>query len=336
MENAGVTPVTQRGRQLRVSEERRQKGDKMRFRSFVTATAALSLTACATDGGGPLGIVAFDPNQHVAGAEPLFGRGDYMCLDKPEFLLSLYAPSAPALGSPPRASCETVRRGLAHAVGPVGKYDVRRRNEIIDALMATSEYKCGRYRNFLQTYDANINSSFGIFAQVAAIIATITTGGTAQGFAAAAAAAAGSRGTLNQAHFQNQAVGILAKAIDNVRATQRAEIIKREKDKVEDYTLMRGIQDVFAYHNSCSIIEGLKETQRAVEEVRMPSMATLNTWLMEASKTRKNMEAFVEGNSIDASDEAGEGDPATNGAVPETNGTEPETNTGDGNDAAWF
>jgi hypothetical protein len=319
----------------------------MRPRLIAATAASLSLTACATDGGGPLGIVALNPNQHVAGAEPLFARDDYMCLDKPEFLLSLYAPPAPR--SPRvtkgRGDCEAVRRGLAYAVGGIANYDMRRRNEIMDALMATSEYKCGRYRNFLQTYDANVNSTFGIAAQLAAILATVTTGGTAQGFAAVAAGAAGSRGTLNQAHFQNQAIGILAKAIDNARAAQRTEITNRQKGKVEAYTLMRGIQDVFAYHNSCSIIEGLKETQRAVEEVRMPNMQTINAWLTEASATRKNMAAFVSGNNVEAAtasvDEAGADGAGADGAGadagdPASNSIGNSTEPGPGNDTARF
>jgi hypothetical protein len=293
------------------------------MRSHVLAAAAISigLSACATDGGGPLGIVALNPNQHVAGAEPLFAKEDYMCLDKPEFLLSLYAPPAPK--SPrARGNCDTVRQGLAYAVGGIADYDKRRRNEIMDALLATSEYKCGRYRSFLHSYDANINSTFGILAQAAAVIATVATGGTAQGFAAVAALSSGSRGTLNQAHFQNQAVGILVKAIENARATQLAEITTRQREEVENYTLMRGIKDVFAYHNSCSIIEGLKETQRAVEEVRMPSMATINSWLTEATNTRRNMAAFLNGNSAadagNTADNAAAGNSAGNTADPAT------------------
>lgn len=284
----------------------------MRLRSVAAVTISISLSACATDGGGPLGIVAFNPNQHVAAAEPLFARDDYMCLDKPEFLLSLYAPPAPQ--SPrARGNCEAVRRGLAYATAGIANYDKRRRNEIMDALMAASENKCGRYRSFLQTYDANVNSTFGILSQAAAIVATITTGGTAQAFAAAAAVAAGSRGTLNQAHFQNQAIGILAKAIENARSAKLTEIMTRQKEAVDNYTLMSGIKDVFGYHNRCSILEGLKETQRAVESVAMPNMATVNAWLAEATKTRKNMADFLSGNSVDAGNAAVD-DPTANGS----------------------
>jgi hypothetical protein len=244
-------------------------------RSLCAVAAALP-TACATPGGGQFGMVLFDPKHHVSAAEPLFGDNDERCLDDPTFMLTLFAPlpDAQAKVDP----CTRMKRAIAwgllsHGVS-VNGYNERARNEVVDALMAASDRKCGRYIAFLQQYDGNVNSTFGIGAQTAAILATVVSASAAPWFAAGAGIAGGTRGTLNEAHFNNQTIGVLANAFENVRRDQRVAIAELEAKPVKDYSLMRGIEDATRYHASCTIVVGLKEAQRDVEAARSPNLDT--------------------------------------------------------------
>src|SRR4051812_48997158 len=107
-------------------------------RLLCTAVAVLP-TACATPGGGPFGMVAFDPKHHVSGAEPLFGVNDERCLDDPTFMLTIYAPGAdqvPATNDPCARMRWAIIQGLrAHGTEKPEENDRRGRNEVIDGLM---------------------------------------------------------------------------------------------------------------------------------------------------------------------------------------------------------
>lgn len=271
----------------------------MKSRLMLVSGLCFLSVACATPGGGPLGIVAFDPDQHVSSAEPLFGKGDATCLDDPTFLLTLYSPTGS--DGPQTLICHKMRQAIGAALPVmstptlpnVDRYTSQQRNEVIDALMAASDRKCGRYIAFLQQYDANVNSTFGIATQAAATLAAIATGGTAQALAAAAGIAGGTRNTLNQSHFNNQTIGVLANAFENGRSVQRTEISALQSLPPGQYTLMRGIQDATRYHSNCSIVVGLKEAQRSVEEAHSPSLSTMTTFLTNLQKVRGQMDALL-------------------------------------------
>lgn len=263
--------------------------------------ALLSLSACTT-GGGPAGIVLFNPDQHVSGAEALWGRNDDQCFDDPSFMMSIVSTES-VQGRKWPEICGQIIQSIRFTLpvmtiqtldsGP--RYTVLQRNEVIDGIMAASDRKCGRYIAFLQQYDGNVNSVLGIAAQSAAILATVASGGTAQGLAAAAGIAGGARGTLNESHFNNQTIGVLANAFENVRREQREKIAELEGQPVASYTLLRGIEDATRYHASCTIVVGLKEAQRNVEAARSPNLDTIKTMLDQLNEMRASMGNFLTG-----------------------------------------
>lgn len=268
---------------------------------LLCAAACLLPVACTTPGGGPFGIVMFDPDQHVSSAEPLWGKNDLRCLDNPTFLLALLSNKDISQQNWPavcRQMAVSIRDTLpampAQDLNSPPRYTALQRNEIIDAMMSASDRKCSRYIAFLQQYDGNVNSTFGIAAQSAAIIASMVSGGTAQAFAAGAGIAGGVRGTLNESHFNNQTIGVLANAFENVRREQREKIAEFEAKDVKDYTLMRGIQDATRYHGSCSIVVGLKEAQRDVEAARSPNIDTMKSMVDKLNELRAGMKKFVD------------------------------------------
>jgi hypothetical protein len=241
------------------------------MKSFRTLCASLALfpAACTTPGGGPLGLVLFDSNHNVSAAEPLFGKGDERCLDDPTFLLTIYAEEKQVDPDKSVDVCTRMRRAIQWALrtnaGGAQPSAQEQRNEVVDALMAASDRKCGRYTAYLQQYDGNVNSTFGILAQATSAIATLSTGGTAKALSAASTISEGTRGTLNTAWFANKTVGVLAQAYENRRDNDRKAIQKDLAEKtLAQYSLMRGMGDAFRYHADCSIVVGLQEAQQAV------------------------------------------------------------------------
>ena len=110
---------------------------------LLLAGCCLMPAACATPGGGPLGIVAFDPNQHVSGAEPLLGKRGSEC--DATTLLTAFAPGTAVQSSANKTDwCDSLRNAMAwalkaHPGSPgVGGYSYTKaaRNEVVGMLMA--------------------------------------------------------------------------------------------------------------------------------------------------------------------------------------------------------
>jgi hypothetical protein len=264
--------------------------------------SSLLLAGCAQEGGGPLGFVLFDNTHHVAAAEPLFGKGEDRCLDSPAFLLSVLgaggtAPAGAGNRPDPCAGLRDAIRGAMATPNPAPnnaqeRYDLRQRNEVIDALMATSNRKCGRYTAFLQTYDANINTTFGIGALATAGLATVVGGeNTAKALAGGSAFLNGTRSTFNEAHFRNRTIAVLAAAFDNARTQQRQAITNYQQCTPAQYTLMRGLEDAFRYHSTCSVVAGLDEAARAVQRANAPDLETIRKTMAEIVAMRQQFAA---------------------------------------------
>jgi hypothetical protein len=260
----------------------------MRKFIFAAMLAGVSsiLSSCSTTGGGPFGIVMFEKNQHVSGAGSLFAADEQPCLTA-SFLLSALSTANPDAGEP--VVCQRLRSRLQHALGwrdmfaPVPAHlandERRRRNEALSSLIAASNDKCGQYVQFLQQYQGNVRSSTGILSQATAILATISSGGTAQGFAATSGIASGVGTSLQQAHFQNQTVAMLTKAFDSRRSEMLRNMDGLMQCSVDQYPFARGFADVQNYHRACSIVVGLEEAQEAVEEKNSPSLETFTKLL---------------------------------------------------------
>ena len=282
---------------------------------------ALFLAACSQDGGGPLGIELFNRNQHVAAAEPLFGRREDRCLENPSFLMSIFAqrqqqtgtdqtgnetPGATLVGDSLQATCNRLRGSISAVLmasftpaAPGGTpspaaYDQRARNEVMDALVASSNRRCGRYMAFLQTYDANINTSFGVLSIIAGGLSPIVRGDdTARTLGGISAMLTGTRGTFNEAHFRNRTIAVLASAFENARRQQRRDMVNLQQCPVDQYTLMRGMEDAFRYHSTCSVVAGLEEAAKAVERAHSPDIATMRRQMQELAELRTQMRAVT-------------------------------------------
>jgi len=291
------------------------------MRAFVASAligATFLLSACDTPGGGPLGIVLFDKNHNVSGAGSLFAADEQTCVSA-SFLLSTFAGKIEQGEKP---ACSRLRARIQNALpvedifhsDPLHPGEMqRRRNEAIATLIAASNDKCGAYVQYLQQYQGNVKASTGILSQATAILATVSSGGTAQGFAAASGISTGVGTSLHQAHFQNQTVAMLTKAFDGRRSEMLHNMDGLMQCSITQYPFARAFADVQNYHAACSIVIGLEEAQEAVEEKNSPSLDSFTKLLEKLPALQEAMDN-AKGKKKDGNEQQGQGEGQGRGA----------------------
>lgn len=189
----------------------------------------------------------------------------------------------------------TVLRAPSEATTPSSDvtrltYTDRQRNETIDAMIASSNLKCNRYLELLKNADGAWNSGIGIASIVTGGLGAFVAGGlgafvagedTAKALSGTAAILSGSRAAVNEVYLNNLTIHVVAAAIEKVRIRERQKITNRQECDVRQYTLMRGVEDAFNYHRTCSIIAGLAETALAVQRSDNPGVAEMRKALTE-------------------------------------------------------
>ncbi|RHW18653.1 hypothetical protein D1610_00315 [Sphingomonas gilva] len=240
-------------------------------------------------------------------AEPLFsssvGENADLCLDDPLFLFAVTAPESSR--SPPAFAGNKVCGDLLDQLrayefdrGP-GKGDATeqtlwRRNEVVDALIAVSNDKCGSYSAHLKTFDGQTNSALSVLA-----ILTGGVGGIVQGAEAArilsgsSAMLSGSRTAINESWFSSQTIHVLVAAYEKSRERQLRDITNRQACPMTSYTLMDGFGDAMRYHASCSILTGLAEAAQAIERSDQPGLDTMRRQLADLASIQKQADNLI-------------------------------------------
>lgn len=287
----------------------------------IASGVAFALSACAA-GAGPGGLGALVGKRTLASAEPLFGFESLQCFRQPGFLLRLYgtkAQTAPdeaskpcdrliydlqtaAAAKPTFVDVQTVPSGGAGQQPAVLASGQVRRNEIMDALVAESNRKCTDYTTLLKSYDGSMNGSLSLLAILTGGLGSFVGGAnTAKALAGTSSIISGSRSALNEVHFTNQTIHVLASAYEKTRRDRRREMGNRQMCRVDTYTLMAGIEDVMDYHNSCSLVAGLAEAAKAIGRSENPGVDTMRNTIAEMTSLRRQADQFVkEGKPIEA------------------------------------
>lgn len=268
--------------------------------NLLCAAGMLALSGCAGGGGGPLGLGAILGQRNLAGAEPLFSRDEQRCMGSADQIISaVFGPTVSAdetkirRGRPCRDIWRNLRQ-LLNARGlesePLAGYDTRRRNEFIDALVASSNQKCTRYTALLKNADGAMNAGLSVGAIVTGGLGGILPGvNTAKALSGTASILAGSRAALNEVYLSNQTIHVLTAAYEKARRAKRRDITNREACTVEQYTIMRGLEDALDYHDSCSIVAGLAETALSIERSENPGLDAMRVQLNELANLRRQM-----------------------------------------------
>lgn len=264
--------------------------------------AYLTLASCAGGGAGPLGIGAIAGNRNLAAAEPLFSREEESCMGSADRLIGTIfggPDEASASKAKWRTSCARIRANFrfmlpSTAAGTTPRYDASQRNEIIDALMASSNRKCTRYAALLKNADGAMNAGLSVGAIVTGGLGSILGGvNTAKALAGSSSILSGSRAALNDTYLSNQTIHVLTAAFEKARRAQRRVITNRQACSVEQYTLMRGVEDSFAYHQSCSLVAGLAETALSIERSENPGLDTMRQQFNELVNLRRQAAEFA-------------------------------------------
>jgi hypothetical protein len=289
------------------------------FRTFLMCAVA-SLGACNGSGRGvgPLGVNALFGSNTLAGARPLFGKNQDRCFESAGVALDIltarearYWPESGrqrTLDSPDRTSddkkqilaaydnCRELHKAIYFARPKSIEDSVVQklhRNEILDALIATSDKKCSDYTNYLKNYDVSMNGQLGIAAIVTAGLGSILGGETtAKALAGSSAIIGGTRAELNKVALSNIATHVLVKAYTDYRSKLRDEMTSWQQCSVDTFTHVRAVQMALDYHSACSIVVGLYRTDRAVDELKAPSLETLKNAFAEALAVRALADSY--------------------------------------------
>lgn len=258
---------------------------------LLCASACLFPAACATPGGGPAGFVLLDPNHHVAGAAALDGTADGQCLSNPSYVIGIVT-----RGNPPRGlpwTCYDLFYNLRLARDNAIPNDQRSQAvAIARALIAASKTSCTSYANFLTQFHGNVQTTFGISSQLAAIIATLASHGAAPWFAGASAGLNGAGGSINGAYFYDQTLPTISAAFQKRRSDKLNEINQR-LDGTAKYDFADALVDAQDYHSQCSLGAGLEELKDSLKEASSPTLDTLKTYLSQQKEARDAMRDFI-------------------------------------------
>lgn len=255
----------------------------------------IALSGCAGGGAGPIGIGAIVGDRNLAEAEPIFSKAETKCLDSADQLISIafgktdLQPTKTVAAASDR--CQQVRaafqmilpqRKLTEAGLRTTEYTETQRNEIMDAMIAASNRKCSRYVAFLKNADGAANAGLSLGSIITGGLGAIVGGpATAKALSGTAAILAGSRAAINEVYLNNLTIHVLAAAFEKARERKRDEITNLQACPVNHYTLMRGMEDAFNYHGSCSLVAGLKETALSVERSDNPGVPIMRKTLTE-------------------------------------------------------
>lgn len=150
---------------------------------------------------------------------------------------------------------------------------VKERNEVIARAIGLSDRKCTWHKADVMARANSWNIGMGSTSILLASAASVVDhAGTAADLAAGAAATSGIQALANKEIYQNALITTILRSIDVARAKRRAAIDKGMLD--DEYTLEMALIDIQAYHDTCSLMAGLVEITKALDN-RKPSQNEL-------------------------------------------------------------
>lgn len=171
------------------------------------------------------------------------------------------------------------------------------RDELQSVLMTRSDAICERHKGQIHASATTSNLGFGIATTLLAAGSAVSTGGGAQIAAAGAAATNSARGQFNEATFQNQYAGVITRAIDTARQRIKSKIEKHRALPVAQYGVGEAVSDAQAYHQQCSLYNGLQELSGAIEERRAKDPGAMAERLRDVEQQIKDLSESMDPDS---------------------------------------
>lgn len=140
-----------------------------------------------------------------------------------------------------------------------------RRNRVQQRLIGASDMNCGIFTQRIYGIQATGNFALGSLATaVGGAGAIVTDVNSARLLSGLSAITSGIRAEMNEDFFRKQWIEALVKAIGNERSRLRDEIATKSTKSITDYPVEAAVADAIRYNDACSLVEGLKEVNRAV------------------------------------------------------------------------
>lgn len=144
------------------------------------------------------------------------------------------------------------------------------RNNAQSYLKAVSEIKCGNFKTWSLSEQANTNMALSSASTIlGGVGGLLSPESTAQALAASSAMLTGIQSSVNQNYYREKTFEIITKAIDVRRKTLWANIeAKRARHGVDNYYYLinDAVADMIDYNNACSVIAGFEELANAVKD----------------------------------------------------------------------
>ncbi len=172
-----------------------------------------------------------------------------------------------------------------------GSENKSKRNEVISKAISLSDQKCTLHKAGILSNANTWNvgaSSLSILLSGAA--AVLNHAQTASELAASAAATTGIQATVNKEIYADALATTILRAIDSIR-TQKKAVLETGMGE-NHYTLSQAIIDIQAYHDSCSMMAGLVEVTRAIDN-RKPSRNELERDIQILEQKIKNLNESI-------------------------------------------
>lgn len=175
------------------------------------------------------------------------------------------------------------------------------RNRLQEQIIAASNQRCGRYKQFLNQFDTESNLLLGslttLFAGAGALF---TVESTARTFSGAAAITSGIQAEVTTRYFSRKTVQVLTNAME-ARRRERYETIagepgdaqKRGKQSwaIAQYPVEAAIKDAISYHDDCSLIAALEYVALSIERAENPGVKQLKRTLKELEGIKQGIDA---------------------------------------------
>ena len=170
-----------------------------------------------------------------------------------------------------------------------------RRNRVQDRLVAASNQRCADYKQHVRRFDSTSNIALGGLTTLSAGLGAILThADTVRALSGAAAITSGFRAEMNETYFQQNTIQVIASGFERRRAVLRAEMEKKRKETIEDYTVEYAVADALVYHDACSLLAGLEEIALSQKRAADPGLAQVGAALEKWGEIVEKMKALSE------------------------------------------
>jgi hypothetical protein len=163
-----------------------------------------------------------------------------------------------------------------------------RRNRVLDRILASSEQRCGAYKQYLKAYDIHWETGLGVGTTVLGAAGAIATGTVnTRAFSGLAAMLSGARSEIRQGVFSNLASFVIIPGIDLKRSSILTAIKENRKLDISDYTVQAALHDAALYHGACTLESGLEVAQESIKRVENPGLIQINKTLATLAETKQ-------------------------------------------------